>query len=76
MYIYRHHLVGELVYVYLQTTLGSRVSVCVSTDNTWLEGYCMCIYRQHLVVGLVYVYLQTTPGWRVSVCLSTDNTWL
>ena len=38
MYIYRHHLVGGLVYVYLQATPGWRVSVCVSTDNTWLEG--------------------------------------
>ena len=64
------------MYVYLQTTPGWRVSVCVSTDNTWLEGQCMCIYRQHLVGGLVYVYIQTTSGWRVSVCVSTDNTWL
>ena len=60
MCIYRQHLVGGLVYVYIQTTPGWRVSVCVSTDNTWL----------------VYVYLQTTPGWRVSVCIPTDNTWL
>ena len=76
MCTYRQHLVGGLVYVYLQTTPGWRVSVCVSTDITWLEGQCMCIYRQHLVGGLVYVYIQTTPGWRVSVCVSTDNTWL
>ena len=62
MCIYRQHLVGGLVYVYLQTTPGWRVSVC--------------IYRQHLVGGLEYVYLQTTPGWRVRVCVSTDNTWL
>ena len=63
MCIYRQHLVVGLVYVYLQTTPGWRVSV-------------MCIYRHHLVGGLVYVYLQTTPSWRVSVCISTDITWL
>ena len=38
MCIYRQHLVGGLVYVYLHTTPGWRVSVCVSIDNTWLEG--------------------------------------
>ena len=38
MYTYRQHLVVGLVYVYLQTSPGGRVSVCVSTDNTWLEG--------------------------------------
>ena len=38
MCIYIQHLVGGLVYVYLHTSPGWRVSVCVSIDNTWLEG--------------------------------------
>ena len=38
MCISRQHLVGGLVYVYLQATPGWRVSVCISIDKTLLEG--------------------------------------